>query len=352
MVRKKVSTVARISNTALDSQTSHGSQLQPSLDWLSLSFFDVDVDKLVYFLSDRLNTTVYWENPKEIFERNEVWCYFQCSNGSNFGLLNRGHDRVSSVRLQLTGRSIAQWSTGYLRGICSALFEDFGAKCTRIDICVDDYERKLSFSEIWSSIENHQYSGFNKANYIESFGGKTAGKTIYFGTRRSSKFGRIYDRMGVTEGKENCIRYEVEYKRKMAEIIFLDFIKSPPEKTLECLGAILRGAFDFIIKKDKNLDRATRLKFWDDFVNRICDYAEKIKVIKKQVSIERSLSWVHRSVSKTLLVLKSALDPEVYKDTLDLWIAEAGKRLTLCDRVNIQKMQEIGITYQEIVSSY
>jgi hypothetical protein len=50
--------------------------------------------------------------------------------------------------------------------------------------------------------------------------------------------------------------------------------------------------------------------------------------------------------------LKSALDPEVYKDTLDLWIAEAGKRLTLCDRVNIQKMQEIGITYQEIVSSY
>jgi hypothetical protein len=343
---------ARISNTALDSQNQTGSHLQAGIDWLSLSFFDVDIDRLVYFLQEGLNTVVCWENPKEVRERGEVWMYFECTNGGNFGMLNRGHDRISDVRLQLSGRPLSQWSTRYLRKVCVALSKDFGARCTRIDINVDDYQRVLSFGQIWQAIESKHISGFVKAQYIKSFGGASAGETIYLGTRRSSKFGRIYDRMGVTNGQENCIRYEVEYKGKMADLVFLDFIKSDSKNVYKRLGAVIRGAFDFVIKKDKNLDRATRLEFWDNFLNRICDYVEKIKVTKKHVSIERSLSWVHRSVSKTLLILKRALEPDVFVQIIDLWMNEASHRLTIADALNIQNCQVEKLSYSEIIARF
>lgn len=338
---------ARISNTALNSRSAGARAFDPALDWITLAGEDINLEKFQYFLSDRLAVVVDWQKYQISKENGQIWQYFSGTFGATVGIRSAGHDRTSAVRLCLPGEWFGRWSNGYVQRTLGILAAKFDVHCTRIDVKVDDYNRELDFKEIWDSIQNGWISGFSKAQFIESYGGSTAGKTIYLGTRKSNKFGRIYDRMGVTNGKENCIRYEVEYKRAAAHAVFIDYIKASKDNYKNRLAAVLRGSFDFVIKKDKNLDRATRLPFWDKFLERISAATEYIIYPKKQVSIERTISWIHRSVSKSLLILDRAVGITDSMKLLELWKNEAATRLSDLDRANILQSQFERLSYAD-----
>jgi len=338
---------ARISNTALNSQSSGEAAFEPAIDWITLCGEEIDLPRFQYFLSDRLGVIVDWKKYQMARENGKTWQYYQGTFGATVGIRAVGHDRTSDVRLCLPGEWFGRWSGRYVQRVLGIITKKFTVKCTRIDVKIDDYERKLSFDTIWDAINKKHIAGFNKAQFIESFGGNTAGKTIYLGTRRSNKFGRIYDRMGVTKGKENCIRYEVEYKRQAAHAVFIDYISSSSDDYKNRLGAILRGSFDFVIKKDKNLDRATRLDWWEDFLSRISSVAEYIIYPKKQITIERTVVWIRRSVSKSLLILDLAVGATDSIKLLDLWKNEAAARLSDIDEANILQSQYEGLSYAD-----
>lgn len=344
-----IATATRNSNTAFNSQPHVDHLMVPKVDWLSMSFEGVNFANLEEYLQQRLDFYLDYDSRSILGERNEVWVYFQSCDGGSVGVRSYGHSLTADVRLCITGATCERYSGLWLQQTAIELVEKFRGHCTRIDVAADDYSRALDFDEVLQAIGDRHIAGFSCSKYVRSYGGSEAGKTIYLGTRRSYKYGRIYDRYSVTKGEQNCIRYEVEYKREGAKGVFLDYIKCQTVKELhEKLASILAGSFDFVIKKDKNLTRATRLEWWQKFIDRLSHNVERINYPKKIKSVQKTAAWIKKSVSKSLLILSRALSLEDYGQTINLWINEAAERLSGIDRLNIDIALREGLCYADI----
>lgn len=332
-------------NTPSISHPTNATGLCPRLDWLSMNFEAVNINQLLEYLEHKLILYFDYDNIKSVKQRRENWIYLNGSRGSTIGLECGDSNSTGNARLCLSGEMFGHWSDGHMRSTITELITRFKGVATRVDICVDDYERALNFSDIQDAIRKGNFALFSKSRYMESYGGKTAGKTMYLGARKSNKFGRIYDRMGVTNGEQNCIRFEVEYKGGAALQIGKKYIEGTLDESRIYLSGLMKGAFDFIIRKDKNLDRGTRLGWWQSFLDRIQGQAIHLSYPKKKTSIDKTLKWIERGVSKSLLIMERALGIDKAIETLTLWKNEAAKRLSSLDRSNILVFQTENIPY-------
>lgn len=324
------------SNTSLDSQDNNDT-MSAHVDWLSFSFQLNDkfvLDRLLETIQQLLQVTIAFDSGRVITDNSkETYTYYPTDYGVSVGYTSTLVDGIVKCRVTIPGQQLQRMDDWYVKHVCKKLHDDFGAKCTRIDLAVDDYSRSLDFGMIQDAILAGNIAGFNKAKFIESYGGSDSGKTIYLGTRRSPKYGRIYDRMAMTNGMENCIRFEVEYKQGMALAIFQDYIKADEDTGISLLSGIIKSAFDFTIKKDKNLSRATRLLWWESFLGRIVGEIIKVVLPKKNRSIERTLSWLRRSVSKSILIANEVLGGDLFDTLMEVWKTEARNRITDLDRI-------------------
>lgn len=341
---------ARVSNTALDSQTHAQQGLTATVDWLTLQFREVNIDKLVDCIQDLLQVSIFFDGKQ--VEQNEqgTWNVCQGTGGISFLWKSDGTRSYGDASLVLPGGFLCTREYWHVHRVSRRLASDFGGMCSRIDLAVDDYDRALDFRQILDAIELGEVVGFQKSKYIESYGGVEAGKTIYLGTRRSNKYGRIYDRLGVTKGKENCIRFEVEYKRGMARSVFTDYIKAERSTVLDKLGGIIKTAFGFAHKKDKNLDRAVVKEWWAVFCQRIGGCPNKIRVKPEKKSIEKSLHWVKKSVSKTLLKIVGCIGIEGLHNVLNVFIAQKIDQLREVDKAHINEFRDSPMSVADIIA--
>jgi DNA relaxase NicK len=311
------------------------------IDWLSFSFQLPDkykLDQLTECIRELLQVNIFFDQGKVLTDNaRHTYTFYQGDLGISYGYTSTLVDGIIRARLQLPGQLLSARKDWHIKRVCRRLFVDFDAKCTRIDLAVDDYSRVLQFDEIQDAIVSGSIAGFQKAKFIESYGGDDAGRTIYLGTRHSPKFGRIYDRLGVTKGLENCIRYEVEYKQGMALAIFSDYINDEHIDSSPLLSGIIQSAFDFTVRKDKNLSRATRLPWWQGFLDRINGDAVKPVVDQKNRSIERTLAWLRRSVSKSIVIAKQVIGENNLNILWEIWEQEAKGRINDADRNVIAK---------------
>jgi DNA relaxase NicK len=340
------------SNTTLESHAG-GEPLSARIDWLSFSFQLADkykLDQLTECIRELLQVNISFDTGKTLTDNaRHTYTYYEGDLGISYGYTSTLLSGAIRARLILPGQLLSARADWHIKRVSRRLFADFGAKCTRIDIAIDDYSRSLDFEEVEAAIKSGNIAGFQKAKFIESYGGNDAGRTIYLGVRRAAKYGRIYDRMGVTKGAENCIRYEVEYKQGLALAIFSDYINDEHIDSTPLLCGIIRGAFDFTIKKGKNLDRATRLGWWDAFLSRISGETIKVLVATKNRSIERTLAWLRRSVSKSILISKQILGAKNLDILWQIWEREAADRITDADRRVIEQSGYSGSELLELL---
>lgn len=90
----------------------------------------------------------------------------------------------------------------------------------------------------WSKSSN----AGTKVRYISSNDG---GQTVYLGSRESMRFGRIYDK-GVESGLAqfaNAVRYEVEFKGKLAQLVASDMASTHAEMS-STVGKVSRFFYD------------------------------------------------------------------------------------------------------------
>lgn len=130
--------------------------------------------------------------------------------------------------------------------------------------------------------------------------------TVYVGSRTSEKMIRIYDKP--IEG-EHYVRFEVEYKKDLANLVFQESLADP------------RGRAD-------RLKRALPLPIWrlDPFTEfkglAEAEGKEKAKIVRASTSLDASMEWVKTSVLPTLNRLamseKRAELAELLKLVLDL----------------------------------
>jgi hypothetical protein len=146
--------------------------------------------------------------------------------------------------------------------------------------------------------------------------------TLYIGSRTSERFVRIYDKRGFT-------RLELEAKKKMANLIFRDFISHDMTTWCYLAKSHLLDYIDFA-------DHAE----WKELTEGVIRPA-KVKNIISQ-SLTSTEKWVNDSVAPTLAMLVKIYGAHVLRQ-----IARGGK-----DRINdrqVMMIKNAGLRVQEVV---
>jgi DNA relaxase NicK len=185
--------------------------------------------------------------------------------------------------------------------------------------------------------------GFRSGKTVESYGTQSDGQTVYCGSRRSPKFARFYN-------KGDFDRFEIEYKQHLASAVFCDYLNDfSPDSSLT-LSSILRSSISFVNKRDKNLSRAVNCDWWVSFQSRIIGSFHPLNLAKPRPSLDRTLKWIHRSVSKSLLLMREALGEIWMNKLLQLWEYEANSRINQQDLDNLRQFEQHGFSLADLMN--
>jgi DNA relaxase NicK len=324
------------SNTALNQQSS-GLQPMPAIvDWISLSFKiegSRRLDKLIDTVQELLQVSIFFDKYRVDDDFTGRYKTYSGSLGLSISYSNFGDNNICNARLTLPGQFLAQRKPWHVKRVMRRLRDDFGAVCTRIDLAVDDYSRQLDHKVIIAATKNKEGVGFNCGKTIDSYGTNNDGITVYCGSRRSPKFARFYQ-------KSEFDRFEIEYKQHYATSIFTDYLADTSPDSCYLLSSILRSSISFAYKPDCNLSRSTERNWWLSFRDRIVGTNIKLSHVKPRPSLDRTLKWIHRSVSKSLLLMREALGSVDMEKLLELWEFEARLR---CDRSDADRVQQFNL---------
>jgi hypothetical protein len=240
------------------------------------------------------------------------------------------------------------------------LFGDFG--CSRFDIALDDWAYGAGPLQISPQFLYQKapscLSGFRKIAYIDSegyFTEKGSLSTVHLGSRFSSKFFRIYQKLH--SDQLFSLRYELENKDRYCKDIWLIFqefarayISSSQDPdlmdrmVLECsqfLRGVVLGAFDWLDREGPRSARrlkcrSSRCDWWQHQLDRLLDGAELITFSQGRIpsSLADTLAWIKRSVIGKMAIFREGLGSQDFHALLDREIDH------YISRLDPQKMAE------------
>ena len=208
---------------------------------------------------------------------------------------------------------------------------DCDAKLTRVDLYYDDYCKIISPEAVHYAVKRGgvgipRFSG-NVRGWDEYDLGKgsTASYTVYFGSVKSDKQVRFYDKNAESKGKQDCYRWEVQFTGKYAK----EFGDSYLEVLSDATGAAtmadtiitmsngykahIKGAIAFHeippgkVPSELGANWAKRhdvVWWWSELMAGL----EPAKLTLKQVkpSLTRAVEWIRSQVAPSLSVIRTA----------------------------------------------
>lgn len=198
--------------------------------------------------------------------------------------------------------------------------QELGGKATRIDVFYDDYGRRVSLSELRDTIDKSDFSGFRiasknqtldrtkKDNNGVTYDAVTFGRR---GSKGSGKYLRVYDKNLESKGKENCIRWEVEFTQRYADEVFnmLAGALGNLEVFAICCGGLIGGCIKFVHRNgDKNITRLDLYDWWENIEK--CLGVLHVRIAKKKNSLTGMIEWTERQVAPTLAVIGKSFKTE------------------------------------------
>ena len=178
---------------------------------------------------------------------------------------------------------------------------------TRIDLALDIKDGSIEFKQLLEYLnKNYIVTRFKKYKYvvekkISDDGQQTLGETIYFGSRSSNIFVRIYDKAKQMQVEGSWIRIEIVYKDEHANALALYIVQG--EKNLgELFSQTLNNYIRFVEKSnDSNKRRWKTADFWE----RILEDSKRIKLSFKgeEVDPKKTADWFKTKVAPSLAFL-------------------------------------------------
>jgi DNA relaxase NicK len=225
----------------------------------------------------------------------------------------------------------------------------FNPTCTRIDVFFDDFDRTINIGELHGIIKNHDYSGFRKGQVKQGFdSGRLIHDEVDFGKRGengSGKYLRIYDKVLESKGEKNCIRLEIEFTRKRAQIVFerLSCVTSNEALATLC-GALVAGSIKFVQRNgDKHISRLVVYDFWRDILDLLGSVVIRVPVRKSDIA--GKYNFIFKQVSPTLALLRGTfIDNEDFFYWLDDVIGEGELRMNQV-QINLANENKRNIRY-------
>lgn len=227
-----------------------------------------------------------------------------------------------NVRLHLPGKALSQRSTLEIVGFIQIMVEQYGAKGSRIDICVDDHNRVASMEDWQSAAAAGNYSGVRSSREFKSRSLSTTevGHTVYFGSPASNKQLRVYDKTVESQGRIDAIRIEVQFRKAAAEAAVQCILAASEGEGSGCgsqLSRLVTGAVVFPDNAtgDKNVNRRSLLPWYRKLVRRL-GKGFRLKLAKREVLLEKTEAWINHSVVGSLAMLEKYHGPQTFWNAL------------------------------------
>jgi DNA relaxase NicK len=225
-----------------------------------------------------------------------------------------------------------------------------GAKCTRLDWAIDDFDRSLNLDDILTACKEGNYSGFLRYSSIESWDGKWGtGRTLYLGSSQADKMIRVYDKNVESKGKVPSIRLEGQYRDGYAEAMWqalcgcIDGRGGYNGK----LNSFCVGGIDFIERKSSVRSRCPRLQWWAEWIEKLGG-SSRMSVPKVQTLVSDKKRWIEKQVVGTLAVLRKVMGTVESIEWLSNAIAKKAENMsdsakafcrTCVDRLKVETME-------------
>ena len=174
--------------------------------------------------------------------------------------------------------------------------------------------------EVAEFADQGSYKGFRKHRPIveRRHNGELMGETIYFGARGkdgAGKFLRCYGKDLESKGEVDSVRWEVEFSKERANIIFFQLaMSSNITEFATKLAMFIGGAIDFIERNGNRRDTIDRLAFWEQILDALG--AAVVRNPKPDQSIETAMNWIEVSVTPSLEKIRRAVGDDRYYEWL------------------------------------
>ncbi len=197
------------------------------------------------------------------------------------------------------------------QGFLSSLV-DFGVNFPRIDFALDDTEGLLDLDVIDASANaGHLSTHFKEYRRVRSrsiLDGSLTGDTLYFGSRHSNMWVRVYNKgleqlqKGIADTPDVWTRAEVEAKNSRA----LALVNAYISEGAAAVAGVLRSILDFKDPNDNDTNKCRRqtVDWWLIFL----DHASKYRLMMAPASrtVEKVVAWLARSVAPSLHMVANA----------------------------------------------
>lgn len=186
---------------------------------------------------------------------------------------------------------------------------------TRIDLALDIKDGSIRFTELLQYLNaNNVVTRFKKYKYIvekeiNEDGQTVLGESVYFGSKASNIFIRIYDKAKQLEQSGEWIRIEICYKADHANALALYIAHQLTDRTgeLKTVGQLFAETLQNYLRfvepsgADTNKRRWKTASFWQNIITS----SERLKLSFKGIEIdpEKSEEWIRSQVAPTLAFL-------------------------------------------------
>ena len=201
----------------------------------------------------------------------------------------------------------------------TSLWADLNLRVSRIDLAADG--APFTPAESWAAWTAGQVRTKVKASTRATTGreawrsgswmSNAEGDTATFGSPRSNRLIRVYDRRGAT-------RVELQVRKEAADVIATDVFLRPVEELPRAVLGHIRAFVDFVdVAADSNIGRAPLLSFWDAF----CGHVEKAQVRLTGTvlrTFEKIDEWIRRQVAPSFAVWMQRLGPDKVTELFQL----------------------------------
>ncbi len=223
--------------------------------------------------------------------------------------------------IQLGGESLKVFDADSLYRLVKDLHDFFEFSATRIDLCFDDYEKIMLPHQVAGVAEQSNFTGFKrwKPEQERRVSGEYLSDQVRFGSRGkngSGRFLRCYNKNLESGGEINSVRWEVEFSKVHAKLVFEKLCEAQDIETFAGLiGAIIGGSIDFIDRKGTHLDRMQRLEWWQRIRNILG--CVKLRNPRRIKSIDNTVGWIETSVAGSFEKVRRAYGSRRFGEWLD-----------------------------------
>lgn len=249
----------------------------------------------------------------------------------------RRREHRNRIFVEVTGSGLRCFPVPSLYQFCRELSTKFWFKCTRLDLCFDDFEKIIGPEELFEYSKQDTVIGFKKVrdDFEYDTKGNFKGGTVGFGTRGkngSGKYLKCYDKDLESEGRVNSIRWEVQFSKAKANEVFFNLAMSEDITDFATkIALFIGGSIDFIERNGRRRDPRDRLAFWEQILHHLG--AAKLRGVDPDKSIETSMGWIESSVSPSLEKIRRAIGDDQYYEWLQEQLEGVKLRQSALDEI-------------------